>query len=191
MGYQNKRKSKGFTLTEIAIVLAIVGLILGAIWVAAKSVMDANRATQAVQDITTIASNMRSTFSAQSSFASAGNQTASMITAGIIPTNLVASGGTTATNSWQGQIIIYLGVPDARHFRVSYYGTPHDACFRIASQIMNIGTSDSAVDFVTNSGASGAISTATTAAIDAACTLNGSGTSVSAAASTEFDYTIH
>ena len=36
-------RKKGFTLTEIAIVLGIIGLILGAIWVAAASVYQNQR----------------------------------------------------------------------------------------------------------------------------------------------------
>jgi prepilin-type N-terminal cleavage/methylation domain-containing protein len=195
------KKRKGFTLTEIAIVLAIVGLVLGAIWVAAKSVMDSNRATQAVQDISTMAANMRSTFLAVNSFSQSGDQTAAMITAGIIPNNLLNSNGTPlAKNAWGGAVKITLqpsGVPtppgSARAFRISYLDTPPDACFRIASQLANLGTSDAPIDLITNGGSpiaipnSGGTVGLSTGTISTACASNkGSGS-----ASTEFDYTIH
>lgn len=195
MGLRRQKTGiRGFTLTEIAIVLAIVGLVLGAIWVAAKSVMDSNRADQAVQDISTMAANMRSTFLAVNTF-SAGSKTdatTAMITAGIIPNSLVSS-ATSAKNAWEGKVIIYQTSTDNRHFRISYLNTPPDACFRIASQLANLGTSDAPVNLITNGsnsvpiGTSGATVGLATATIQTACNLNKG----SASASTEFDYTIH
>lgn len=193
----SKQQNRGFTLTEIAIVLAIVGVVLSGIWVAAKSVLDANKANQAVQDITTMASNIRSTFAATTQFTSGGNQTSAMITAGIVPNSLVdPAAPTTAKNAWNGQVVIYLNPSgaNARQFRISYYGTPYDACIRIASQLANLGTSDAPVNLATKSGASttaipnsGGTVGLSTATINTACKLN-VGTATD---STEFDYTIH
>lgn len=181
-------------MVEIAIVLAIVGLILGAIWVAAASVFSNNRITQATQDIMTMANNMRSTFEAASTFSSSGDQTANMITAGIVPRDLIDSTGTAAKNEWNGAVKIYLSTPDNRHFRISYYGTPASVCFGIASQLANLGTSDAPVNLVTNSGGSSATITSTgltTTAIKTACDPDSSGRNVAGSASTEFDFTIH
>jgi prepilin-type N-terminal cleavage/methylation domain-containing protein len=200
VGYRQQkpgiRKPNGFTLTEIAIVLGIIGLVLGGIWVAAKTVMDSNRADQAVQDISTMAANMRATFLAVNQF-SAGSKTdatAAMVTAGIIPSNLIISSGSPpAKNAWGGEVRIYQSSTDNRHFRISYLHTPPDACFRIASQLANLGTPDAPVALITNGSNSvtinltGAAVGLTTAKIQTACNLN---TSV-ASASTEFDYAIH
>jgi len=200
-----RKPQAGFTLTEIAIVLGIVGIILGAVWVAAKSVFDANKADQAAQDITTIASNMRSTYLSANVFTMSGNQTPAMISAGIVPSDLITPSGAAypAMNAWNGEVRITLQPGgNTRQFRVSFFNTPQDACFRIASQLVNLGTSDAPIDFVTNSGApvqiGGGVSNShcsgsqlyglCSQAIEAACQSNGTGTG---SASTEFDYNIH
>lgn len=191
-----KQRNTGFTLTEIAIVLAIVGIILGAIWVAAKSVLDASRTNQAIQDISTMATNMRSVFAAQTQFTISDDQTSAMISAGVVPNNLLVSGGTSAKNSWGYPVRIYLSRPDARHFRISYYGTSFDVCFRIASNLANIGTSDAPTALTTFSGGynipipnSGGTVGLTSAQIQTAC--NNNSASGNGNDSTEFDYTIH
>ena len=211
MTYRIRRPNTGFTMIEIAIVLAIVGLILGAIWVAAKAVIDSNRANQAAQDIATITSNLRSTFIAQNSFSATGDQTSALVSEGIIPADLIPPAGASspALDAWGQPVKIYFaGDGNARHFRVSFYGTPPDACFRIASQLANLGTSDAPIDLVTAAGGdteaianptanpvvtngkcSGLTTGLCSAALSSACALNP--TTRTTAASTEFDFTIH
>ncbi len=196
----NQKLRKGFTLTEIAIVLGVIGLIIGAIWGAAKMVFDANKANQAAQDITTIATNIRSTFVATNQFSAAGltDATSSMVTAGVIPSNLLTSDPANPKNAWNGSVKVYLNPQsnNNRVFRVSYYNTPADACVRIASQVANLGTNDAPTQLVTASGAGSAtilnsgnnvgLSTTT---INTTCQAN-SGVS-GGAMSTEFDFKIH
>lgn len=194
-------------MTEIAIVLAIVGLILGAVWVAAKAVMDSNRANQAVQDITTIANNVRSTFAATNNFTSAGgaDQTATFITAGILPSNLLSTVGgvTSAKNEWNGAVKIYTNLTAntnnvsyqaSRVFRVSFYRVPVNACFRIISQLANLGTVDGPITLITATGGyakninngDGTTPSLSTDTINTACAQNTPGNE-----SVEFEYTIH
>lgn len=54
--------SRGFTLTEIAIVLGIIGIILGAIWAAAAMVYENNRTKEAHEQTLTIINNWRSIY---------------------------------------------------------------------------------------------------------------------------------
>jgi len=54
-----KTPKKGFTLTEIAIVLGIIGLILGAIWVAAAAVYENTRVNRGVTEILAISSGLK------------------------------------------------------------------------------------------------------------------------------------
>ena len=196
MHYQHQTSRAGFTLTEIAIVLGVVGLIIGAIWTAAKSVFDANKATQAIEDITTIASNVRATYLAANSFAATGDQTTTLMNAGgIFPSDLlVGNPATSVKNAWNGAVKITFNLSgNNRVFRISYFGTSEDACFRIVSQLANLGTSDAPINLITNSGNTVAIPNTganvglSSTAINNACRLNNG----SAAASTEFDYTIH
>jgi prepilin-type N-terminal cleavage/methylation domain-containing protein len=197
-----KQRQAGFTLTEIAIVLGIVGIILGAVWVAAKSVFDANKANQAAQDIITIASNIHATYLAANSFTGPITMT-QWIAAGVVPSDLITS-ASSASNAWNGAVTITASPSgNNRAFRITYKGTPADACFRIASQLVNLGTNDAPFDFITNGGnpipVGGGVSNANCTgvqisglcsnAIYTACQNNGTGAGSSA--STEFDFNIH
>ena len=191
------RTRKGFTLTELAIVLGVVGLILGSIWVAAKSVFDANKSKQAIEDISAIAANLRATYMAASSFgATTGDQTTTLMNlGGIFPSNLLVGNPATAVkNQWNGSVkVIFNPSGNARVFRISYLNTNEDACFRIASQLANLGTADAPINLITNTNNVVAISNTganvglATSAVQTACLLNKG----SSSASTEFDYTIH
>lgn len=59
-------KTPGFTLTEAAIVVGIVGLLLGTIWVAAASVYSRNQVNRAVNALITIAYGVKSLASGSS-----------------------------------------------------------------------------------------------------------------------------
>src|SRR5271168_1816583 len=61
-----EEEKRGFTLTEIAIVLGIIGLILGAIWVAAAAVYNNLRTSRATTELLTIAQNVRATYATSS-----------------------------------------------------------------------------------------------------------------------------
>jgi len=54
------RPHRGFTLTEMAIVLGVVGIVLGGIWAASSSVNDKQKANKAAQEVAIITQNMRS-----------------------------------------------------------------------------------------------------------------------------------
>jgi type II secretory pathway pseudopilin PulG len=199
------RRFRGFTMTETAIVLGVVGIVLGGIWVAAGSVMRNGRTKQAVQDIVSMASNIRATYMATNSFSISGNQTAAMITAGIVPSTLQTGVPANPTvNPWGGAVRITFQPATAptptpgvsRTFRISYFGTPVDACLGLASVLANLGTSDAPVQMVTNSASLKLIPNTppvglTIAQIQTECMRNMTGTNVNASASTEFDFAIH
>jgi prepilin-type N-terminal cleavage/methylation domain-containing protein len=56
------RKRRGFTLTELAIVLGVIGTILGAIWTATARVSSSNKATRAAAQVPVILAGYRSMF---------------------------------------------------------------------------------------------------------------------------------
>ncbi len=58
------KKARGFTLTEMALVLLIVGIILGAIWVAAGHVQTKVYINQTIQEVNQIAKNVRGMYAA-------------------------------------------------------------------------------------------------------------------------------
>src|ERR1700733_2189126 len=114
-----RRKRRGFTLTEIAIVLGIVGLILGAIWVAAAAVYNNLRTSHANTEILQVAQAIRTLYanSASDAALTVGN----LISANAVPNDMVSgaalvdpfpAGATTVlpTTSNDGFIISMTGV---------------------------------------------------------------------------------
>ncbi|NBX73664.1 MAG: hypothetical protein EBQ89_05125, partial [Alphaproteobacteria bacterium] len=51
---------RGFSLTEMAIILGIAGVVLGTIWVVAAQMIESGRQASALKQIATIAENVRS-----------------------------------------------------------------------------------------------------------------------------------
>src|SRR5580700_11353983 len=80
-----KKEERGFTLTEIAIVLGIIGLILGALWVAAAAVYTNLRTSKTTTQLLTITQNLRALYATSASV----DATADMTT---IPFSTVAAG---------------------------------------------------------------------------------------------------
>jgi len=86
------RKLRGFTLTEAAIVLGIVGLILGAIWVAAAAVYNNLRVSTTSNQMLQLVQNVRSMHATQQTMDTALAGTPGAITmaqAGAIPKDMV------------------------------------------------------------------------------------------------------
>lgn len=84
----------GFTLIELAIVLGVVGTIIGAIWLAANSVTQQRRVGDAVEDLKEISTNIRSMYSAAQVFPTSGDVTTTLMGANfnIFPTTMIAAG---------------------------------------------------------------------------------------------------
>ncbi|MDD4615576.1 MAG: type II secretion system protein [Alphaproteobacteria bacterium] len=115
---------KGFTLTEIAIVLGIMGLILGAIWTAASSVYANQRTAHAQTAILQIAQGVRTLYTSQggTGYTALTDITVNLNSAGVIPSDL--NGGATgpfpngrsgiiATSDGNGFVVVVTGVPQS------------------------------------------------------------------------------
>ena len=77
---------RGFSLIEAAIVLAVVGLVIGGIWWAASAVRETYMVSQAVKDLF---STIQGTRKLTKGFSiTAGNVTQAMVEAGVIPKTL-------------------------------------------------------------------------------------------------------
>ncbi len=211
---QNTRpNSCGFTLTELAIVLTIIGVVLAGVWVAMGQVQNASRVNQAAQDMLQIAANVRSTYAGATSFNSGTNAdiTCTMVDAGVIPADLLATGvacvaGTDSTyphDAWGGLVRVYAnmnynGETAGRYFRVSFYNISPGVCARIASQVANIGTADGPTLLTVNANGNSFLAIPetgntmglTTQQIDTECNLNPQNPTGNAG-SVEFDFTIH
>jgi prepilin-type N-terminal cleavage/methylation domain-containing protein len=94
---------RGFTLTELAIVLGIMGIILGAIWGAASHVYANNKNTAAIQEIVTISGGMKGAFTKGTFGSGYQNLAGYAINAGIVPGQFIGScTGTPWGAGWGG-----------------------------------------------------------------------------------------
>jgi len=147
------KKRFGFTLTEMAIVLGIAGVIIGAIWVAAGNVSQARKATDAATELQIVVQNMLSAMQGQKLQTCSGstNLTSCMLTAGIIPSSYQDSAtstqadspwsiysatqksGTGGTNTGGGGMYVW-AVNTATlpaEFRVSFYNVTYAGCISL------------------------------------------------------------
>ena len=92
------KEPKGFTLTELAIVLGIIGLILGAIWTAAAKVYQNQRVGKAVNEVLSVVGSVRAMYAGRGSFGTAnGDITQFGVNAGWYPADMLQSGGACRT----------------------------------------------------------------------------------------------
>jgi len=129
---------RGFTLTEMAIVLGIIGIILGAIWAAAAQVYENNRTKMAVSEILTIVNNWRSVYANQRM--DTGGAWLVMNTASIqnkfVPDEMLIPGTFNLSNPWNPYASVNIYTYDAWNvIRVDYNGLSQSACVRLASAI--------------------------------------------------------
>ncbi len=84
------RQNKGFTLIEIAIVLTIVGLIIGGIWIAAATVFSNNKTQLLTKDVIQVIQNTKTLFAGQGANAVTDGLTiTNLATAGVFPTDMI------------------------------------------------------------------------------------------------------
>ncbi len=126
-----------FTLTEIAIVLGIIGLILGAIWTAAASVYANQHVAKAATETLMIVQNFKGLFGNNPLTDPNGeDMTAFAMTAGLFPADMVQAGNTTyAMGPWSGsQVNVYSGSV-WNSVTVAFWNIDQTTCNRLADAI--------------------------------------------------------
>jgi prepilin-type N-terminal cleavage/methylation domain-containing protein len=139
---------RGFTLTELAIVLGIAGIVFAGIWAAAAAVSENNRINEAVQDLQTISGNMDTLYESHKLPCAASVMTSNAVSAGVIPSSmLIGAAGAACTaggvqQPWStasGDFAIYSDLLGAatQNFRVSFYNVPLGGCVSFLMQETN------------------------------------------------------
>ncbi|MDR3449937.1 MAG: type 4 pilus major pilin [Alphaproteobacteria bacterium] len=144
--------SKGFTLTEIAIVLGIIGLILGAIWVAASKVYANQKVGKATTQMINVVQGIRSLYSTSSvtGLADTTDMTFAICSASVFPSDTIPSTGcgtsaapATISNPWNGATTIastsvaVAATGDA--FMIKMAGVPTTGCTALMTSLGGIG----------------------------------------------------
>ncbi len=143
---------RGFTLTEIAIVLGIVGLILGAIWVAAAAVYNNLRTSKATTELLNVVQNVRALYATSGVVdnqadmamnANAAGPAQTYIQAGIFPADTLNNAdptqATRANDPWNGTIAVKAATLNTLNdsFTVGFDNVPQQACVNML--VSNVG----------------------------------------------------
>jgi type II secretory pathway pseudopilin PulG len=153
-GSRSVDRRRAFTLTEIAIVLGVMGMILGAIWGAASTVYANKKTTSALQDILAIVANVRGLYTNGQIPGGAQILSAPLLNSGQIPSNMIGScagsawgavyGGTAGCifDPWGTQIVVgsqegWWGVPaKSNAFEIDFYNLTNAQCAAFAMQLI-------------------------------------------------------
>ncbi len=146
MGRKRCDRRRGFTLTELAIVLGIIGVIASAVWYAGSNASELQKENNAVSELQNVALNINNIMAGQQ-FTQAGDTdvTSDMIKKySAIPTSWAnAKTGTTADNPWNvGSVASSTGFvvwanpsnANTRQYRLSFYNTTYKGCMALLLQ---------------------------------------------------------
>ena len=114
-------RRKGFSLVEMAIVVAVIGTVIGVVWIAGESTYQKQRVNDAVTELQTISQNLLNIMTGRSFTSFTVNYTQNAITSGIIPSQYVNS-PTAANTPWStGGLTIWALA--AKTARIAFYGS--------------------------------------------------------------------
>jgi len=165
------RKQKGFTLTEILLVLVIAAAIVISAFIIYPKVQASARAEAESKNIATIVAGVKALYTSTSSYT--GITKTILVNAKVFPDNMLSGTGSSATpiNSWKGAVDVTAATINnaGDAFTITYNGVPTAECVKMVSGMA--GNFDSVGVNGTNVKASGAaLNVATTASSCAANT---------------------
>ena len=125
------KNQRGFTLIEVAIVLTIVGLVIGGIWIAASTVSSNQKKSALAQDTLSIIQATRNVYAQSVPPATTATTVIvpALINAGAIPSNLIT--GTTLRNVFGGTTAV--ATDGNSNFVITYTLIPEEACIELLS----------------------------------------------------------
>ena len=131
-----KQNQLGFNLIEAALVLGIVGLVIGGIFAAWGTVASAQRVRKAADMATVIVGQIRSAYASRTTFdtsdtASGATFTQALVAANLIPVEFLVNNA--VKNPWGGNVLI---TPDTTGMNVSYSALSGGDCKKLASMLL-------------------------------------------------------
>jgi prepilin-type N-terminal cleavage/methylation domain-containing protein len=138
---RHRAEKRGFTLTEMAIVLAVMGTVLGAIWLAAARVNANNKARKASEQVITIGSAYKQLFKQGPSAAVHWKEITDIgVANGVFPDDMIVGG--LPFNPWAGRVLVYDATNPATSgawgsIVIRYEGLSQRACNLVANAIIN------------------------------------------------------
>ena len=201
ISYQRARR--GYTLTELMIVLGVASLIMAAIWTAAGNVSNVQKNNDAVSELQTVVQNILTMRQGQPfGVAVSTDITLGLMTSGIVP-NTYVNAASPASTPWSGSTLKIWANPtaaNARRFRVTFYKVTLPGCIALLLQgtACQANQSGCPVDVFTNATVASAITPAVgtgwSTAMDVATATNLCGSNTYPGTTTtntvEFDYSL-
>lgn len=131
---------RGFTLTELAIVLGVAGIVLAGIWTAASMVYENNRVKTASTEVLQIVNNWRSVYTSRAMDQGNGTDiTPISIQNNFIPQEMLRPGNTTqAFSPWGGQVAVFSYQAYNTVF-VAFYSLNQAQCNHAANSVFQTG----------------------------------------------------
>jgi prepilin-type N-terminal cleavage/methylation domain-containing protein len=133
---------RGFTLTELAIVLGIIGLLITVVWTAAASVYDNYRTQRASAQVLTIVQNLKTLYGGGHGTLDPNGTdiTPVVIAAGMMPADMIQQGNTTnGLGPWAGSTVNVYSAAVWNGVTVAYWNLSETACNRLADAVVTGG----------------------------------------------------
>ncbi|MBI1273829.1 MAG: prepilin-type N-terminal cleavage/methylation domain-containing protein [Alphaproteobacteria bacterium] len=141
-----RRGKKGFTLVELAVVLGVVGLVLGGIWVFAGRSNESARTEQSLGQLVILLNNIRSYYLSQPNMAS-GDVTTILAAASVFPSEMLRAGAPTIVDHPWGALppgggLLVSGTTASGgastggtyYFTLTYRGLKAESCIAFAAR---------------------------------------------------------
>lgn len=171
----SQQSKRGFTLTEIAIVLGVIGLILGSIWVAAAAVYNNMRISTATRQLLAVTQAVRSLYATSSTVSSTADMTTVPFTgvaagaqttyaqAGIFDADMVVinGGNYSVQGPWTNgsvNVVAAKSLTNSDSFAIEFDNVPQAACIQML--INSTGSSRDPGMYAVQAGAAGALAIA-------------------------------
>jgi len=128
---KNINSKRGFNLIEIAIVLAVIGLVIGGIYVAASAVTDNQRKQKAQSQLLNVVSNLRNAYAGQQVTAAAVTG-AALAAARVVPGDMTPTAANALTFNGAYGVVTIAGAASA--FQITLASVSTSACVDFVSK---------------------------------------------------------